>query len=344
MKKVLDTTYPIITTYTQHAHLLTILGNEPKTKSWVFSNYIQIYINKELNINKWGDYYFPMPYEIRPFEVCKWLEVQKNSEEFIDGNCEDIVKYVINLIDNNYYVHMMINYKYLSKSRYSKSNIDMEHDVLVYGYDNDAGILYCADFMFETSKYVFSDCTYDEFRTAYTGVKGMPSYLNHYIFSYRIKKECDYEYHIKNIVFWLKQYTNSEAPEYWVGYNYCNEKNVVWGISYYDILVQRLLSIEQDDLDIVFFYLLKDHKKIMIERLRFIESNSLSMKEYIEAYEEMYCEHTIIVNMVIKYNLSKNKEVIKKIIYKLIEIKKMEGRVLKKLINFIECYFANYEH
>lgn len=47
MKKVLAVEYPIITSYTHHAHLLTILGTNEKTKDWIFSNYIQVYINKD---------------------------------------------------------------------------------------------------------------------------------------------------------------------------------------------------------------------------------------------------------------------------------------------------------
>ncbi len=46
-KKVLPVTYPMITTYTQHAHLLSILSNYECTYPWIFSNYIQLYINKQ---------------------------------------------------------------------------------------------------------------------------------------------------------------------------------------------------------------------------------------------------------------------------------------------------------
>ena len=45
MKKVLNIEYPIITSYTQHAHMLSILGTNPNTFEWIISNYIQIYIN-----------------------------------------------------------------------------------------------------------------------------------------------------------------------------------------------------------------------------------------------------------------------------------------------------------
>ncbi len=337
MKKILSTNYPIITTYTHHAHLLTILSNEPKAKSWIFSNYIQIYMSKY--INKWADFYFPMSYEVKTFELCKWLEVQKNSEEFVDRNYGDIVKYVINLIDSNFYVHMMINYKYVSKSKWSKGNKDVGHDILVYGYDDVLKILYCADFLFEP-KYAFSDCTFDEFYAAYnnSAVKTQISYLSHNIFSYKIKNECDYEYHLNNIVYWFKQYVNSEVPEYWKGYNYCNKEMNTWGISCYDILIQNIINTNIDYLDVRTFYLLKDHKKIMIERLKFIDNESLSMQIFIEAYRKMYSMHTEIVNLVIKYNISQNRGIINKITCRLIEVRETEFETLNKLIASLESF------
>ena len=338
MKKILDTKYPIITTYTHHAHLLSILGTSSMTKFWIFSNYIQIYINRELNVNSWADFYFPMPYETRPFELCKWIEVQKNSEEFIDKNQGDIIKYIIDLIDNNYYVHLMINYRYLSKSRYNKKNVDARHDILVYGYDSEIKTLYCADFMFETSKYSFCNCTYDEFYEAYNNdfVKKQASYLNHNIYSYKLKKGCDYEFHINNIVYWIKQYINSETPEYWKGYNYSNMNNIAWGISCYDILIQNLKSIGITYIDVRFYCLLKDHKKIMIERLRFIENNTQLLKEYVEFFEEIYSEFVLIVNLVIKYNMTNNLKIIDKIVAKLTEIKNNEYETLVRLIDGLE--------
>lgn len=338
MKKILDIKYPTITTYTQHAHLLAILENEPRAKTWIYSNYIQIFANKELSINRWADFYFPMPYEVRPFELCKWLEVQKNSEEYVDKNCPNIIEYVKSLIDNNYYVHMMINYKYLSRSRYSRRNIDRNHDILIYGYDDDTKFLYCSDFMFETNKYTFSQCTFDELEKAYYSQvdKEKTSYLNHSIYSYKVKSDCDYEYHIKNIMYWIKQYLNSESPEYWNGYNFCNRENIMWGISYHDALLHSLLTVGDRNIDVRFFYLLKDHKKMMCERLLFIERFNSNVREYISEYEEIYSKMTLIVNMVIKYNMVHKDDMVNNIVDKLKEAKNMEYVVLTKILKCLE--------
>ncbi len=217
MKKILEKQYPIITTYTHHAYLLTILGAEPKTRGWIFSDYIQIYIDNNLKKNSWGDFYFPMPYEIKALELCKWVVTQKNHENLVDKKYVDIIDYIEDVIENDFFVHMMVNHKYLSNSYF-----DRTHDILVAGYVNEKKILYCADFAASTGKYIFFECSYDEFREAYNDedVKKGSTYINHFIYSYKINTECDYGYNVNNIIFWLKQYVNSYVPDYWKGYKY----------------------------------------------------------------------------------------------------------------------------
>lgn len=334
MKKILETQSPIITTYSHHAHLLSILGAEPRTKGWVFSNYIQIYIDKNLGKNSWGDFYFPMPYEIKALELCKWIVTQKNHESLVDKKYADIIEYIKELIENDFFVHMMINHKYLLNSY-----LDRGHDTMVVGYDDEKGILYCADFAARSGKYIFFECSFDEFREAYNdeAIKKGATYLNHFIYSYKINQECDYGYNVNNIIFWLKQYVNSEAPEYWQGYNYSGRVLVTWGMDYYDVLCKNLLTIGDEQIDVRFYYLLKDHKKIMLERLKFLEHESLSLKEYIEAYEEIYTDLSIVVNMAVKHNVINPKGITDRMIDRLKHIKVAEYRILCKLIEKLEA-------
>ena len=340
MKKVLAVEYPIITSYTHHAHLLTILGTNEKTKDWIFSNYIQVYINKDFEKSNWADFYFPMPYEIKPVEICKWMQTQKNQEEFIDKSYEDIVRYIIDAIDSDFYIHMMINYRYVSSSRFSTENVDRRHDVLVYGYDSDRQVLNCADFTFETSKYAFSECSYDEFRRAYYNdcLRNEPSYLDHSINAYRLRDSCTYQLDTGNIIYALKQYVNGWTPEYWNAYNYKNKKDILWGIDYYDGLKYNLRNEDRDWIDVRFIYLLLDHKKMMQERIKFIRNYLLNADKFIEEYEDIYRNLTIVMNYVIKFNIHKNEKAKEKIIIKLSEIKEKEYKTISAMIEELESY------
>lgn len=333
MKKILEIQEPIITTFTHHAHLLTILGTEPNARGWVFSNYIQIYIDNHLRKNSWGDFYFPMPYEIKSLELCKWILTQKCHENLVDKRYSDIVDYIKDVLENDFFVHMMINHKYLANS-----SLDRTHDILVFGYDQAKQELHCADFASRAGKYIFFKCSFDEFREAYRDedVKKGFTYLNHFIYSYKVNKECDYGYNVHNIIFWLKQYVNSEAPEYWEGYNYSGRVLVTWGMDYYEVLCRNLLTIGDEQIDLKFYYLLKDHKKMMLERLKFLENDSLCLKEYIEAYEEIYKDISIVVNMAVKHNVVNPKGITDRMIDRIKNIKATEYRVLRKLIEVLE--------
>lgn len=63
---ILPVSYPMITTYTQHAHLLSVLTHYECAHPWIFSNYIQLFINKDYK-HHWGDFYFPLTYEPAAF-------------------------------------------------------------------------------------------------------------------------------------------------------------------------------------------------------------------------------------------------------------------------------------
>lgn len=338
MKKKLSINYPIITSYTHHAHLLAILSVQPKAKEWIFSNYIQLYINKNLVVNNWADFYFPLPYEIKPIDTCKWISSQKISEIYIDRHYNDIVDYIEESINDEYYIHMMINYKYIFNSRFYKKNKDRRHDVLIYGYDKEKGTIYCADFMFNSNKYTFVECTYDELRNSYNNdyVKHEMSYLEHNIMAYKLNETFAYGDVVDNIIYWLKRYADGECPEYWGGINSGNRGNIEWGINYYNALCQYLKSIHEERLDIRFFHLLKDHKKMMFERMVFLNSCERVSEKYISLFEDLYVRMKTVENLVIKYNITKNNNLIDEISNWLVQLRKTEIELLTDIIIELE--------
>lgn len=148
-RKILPVNYPMITTYTQHAHLLSILTYYEYTKGWIYSNYIQLYMNRDYKHN-WGDFYFPFPYELRPSDTCKWILSQKIKRDTVIKK-GSVIDFIIDSINSDNYVHTMLNYYYVPVSvHYKKTH--SHHDMLIYGYDLDKKIFHVADF-FRYGKY-----------------------------------------------------------------------------------------------------------------------------------------------------------------------------------------------
>lgn len=335
MEKILKIQHPIIATYTQHANLFAILQNESRAMTWLYSNYIELFASKDMKKFRWIDFYFPMPYEIRPFEVCKWLDVQKVKTDYVNNEYADIVEYLISLIQNGFYVNLIIDYRFISLSNIWGKNIDRYHDIMLYGFDTEKELFYCGDLLFDKAgRYSFCTCSFDELREAYyyECENNQISYLNRSIYSYRIKKECDYTYNLGNIIYWLQQYYSGEAPEYWKGFNFADKAEVAWGINCYDEVIKDLEDTTEEIPDMGLLCILRDHKKMMVERLMFIQKKYPEIQRYRFEYDEMYKESGIIINMAIKYNLTRDKKIIDRINNKLREMQEQERKVLLPLI------------
>lgn len=332
-QKILPVEYPVITTYTHHAHLLSILGTKKEAFPWIISNYIQVFINKNFKESSWGDFYFPMPYETRTVENCKWLFNQKIRENLIDDRWNSIVDFVIDALDNNNYVNMMINYKYLSKSSLYKKT-DWRHDVMVYGYDNEEKKLFCADFLFKSAQYEFSECSFEEFEDAYKNRYSYTNstYLDHCVHTFEINSACDYEYDERNILALLKQYYSSEMPEYWKNYNQKNSNKLVFGMQFYDALSIYLREKDNPNIDIRPFYLMQDHKNIMIERIKYLATANVALSSYIAPYEQVFINCKKLVKIIMKYNYSHSPSTLEDACLKIENIKQNEKELLEAFL------------
>lgn len=337
IKSKLPVCYPMITTYTQHAHLLTILTGNEFTYDWIFSNYIQLYINKDYEHN-WGDFYFPFPYELRPSDTCKWIISKKIGKDLILKKWRTIIDFVIDSIDMGNYIHTMINNFYIPLSQaYKKYNY--RHDIFIYGYNTKERILYVSDF-FATGKYSFEEISFTDFEKAYSAdhLAANSDYLNGLVYLYSLNKECDYKFDINNIISSLKAYYNCNTPEYWLMYNNENIGNIVFGNQIYTTLSNYISKAINGnaDIDLRPFYLLYDHKKIMLLRIKY-----LNQKGYFsECYEKSINDLTIIeeqcrllVSLVIKYNITKNTKLINKAINVLNLVKNQENDILLQYIS-----------
>lgn len=337
--KILPVSEPMITTYTQHAHLLSILTYYSMAHPWIYSNYIQLYINEDY-IHNWGDFYFPFPYELRAPETCKWIDFQKMNRSIVADKWETIIDFIIECIDSNNYIHTMINYFYIPVSdRYNQSNLN--HDILIYGYDGDTKELYVSDF-FQNGKYSNQKISFHDFSQAFSNyyLATNSDYLQKMIYLYRFNETCDYKFSIKNITNSFKVYLNSDVPEYWDIYNNENKANIVFGRNVYTTLknyAARIKLEEEDHFDLRPFYMMYDHKKIMCLRLKYLMETgyfkSLDYDEILLKANEIESDARNLVNLTIKYNYSKNIAVIDNINNMLEDIEKNEFHNLKQFIN-----------
>ena len=337
MKKSLSIKTPPLTIFTHHAYSLMALSSIKDSDKWIYSNYIQLYMNKDLNKNPWGDFYFPMPYEVKCYELSPYLKIQKAELKLFAEKGKSLA-HVIESIDRGYFVHTLLDYYFVSQSPfYLKSN--RIHDCLIYGYDKEKKELYCADYMFsDVRKLSYGTVLFDEYENAIESAsKGEDQILNGYILGMRPYKTDKYDFRINNIVYGLRQYLECSVPEYWKGYNYGNQSEIVWGLDCYDAYLNYLASVS-DRVDLRFAYLFMEHKKMMIERLRLLseEMNVSHLDESIVSYTKMEEALYKALNYLLKYTICKNSMFIQQACNIIKSVKGDEEKSIRLLISELE--------
>ncbi len=323
----LEISEPIITTYTHHAHLLSILACYPQTYPWIYSNYIQAYINKDYLKHSWGDFYFPFPYELWPADTCKWLYISKVSRNSFDGEKEKLINFIFKALQDKNYVTVGLNHSFLTRV----SDLMEHHDTLIYGIDMVNKMLHVSDF-FKYGKYTSERITFSEFFDAFYNYK--EDYKKEMLSLYKINTECDYEFSIANIENSVYSYMENKTPEYWVMYNNANRNNIVFGRDIYDTLLSLIdqAELQEELIEILPFYLCLDHKRMMIKRFCFLEKlecyKPFSFQEIIIKMEEIIQKSENVVNLLIKYYLSKKTTILSRVRNILLEVMQMEFDVL----------------
>lgn len=340
-KVLLPMAEPLIHGYTNFAHLLSILQCHEKTLPWVYSNFIQVYVNKDLMKNSWGDFYHPMPYELRLSDTCKWIKNTRIEREEFDKKPEMLLNFIEKELNKGKYVHLKID-----QGKITSFEVDKKvHDSLVFGIDIGSDAIYVAD-VYKNGVYEKKALDIKEFMDAYYGydqIIDYYDYLNGMIYLYKVKEECDIEFDIKNIENAIIEYREGRVPEYWRLYNFSNSREVVFGLNVYDALSEYIEHIYKEDVQYVdgrFFYLLMEHKKIMIERLKYLCKQKYyeesSMMPIIEGYKKMIRNSKLIVNLLMKSFIVKNLGDLKKILEFLHQIKQEEYDILGRYLSIVE--------
>ena len=151
---------PIVATFPWDAHLTAILndGDEEKLK-WIYGNYIQLtgYLEKKcesIYIN-----YFKSSL----WQNCPHISISKIGMDFYSGmSLEDKIKFIKHSINCGYYVVLQV---YKNKIKAYEQSDFIDHQMMIYGYDEEAKILNIADFF--SGKYRKRCCTYNELNEAW---------------------------------------------------------------------------------------------------------------------------------------------------------------------------------
>ncbi|WP_408895199.1 hypothetical protein [Paenibacillus taichungensis] len=325
--------HDLISTYNIDASFVSMALSYESTEPWLCSNFIQLKSFKGSPQN-----FF---YESQHEYDTPFFAVQRIGKDLINKKWEDIIQFIIDSIDTNYYILMMINKKHLAV--YKNLNIpEFIHDVFIYGYDLDQKLIYLAG-NFLKGKYSFITCSFDDIRSAYihSFKEGLFDWLYGVVlYQYRDtekhKVDPDIRSRIKTLLGHYLDSTHMNLLDLNRTTHYDREQ-LLYGHDVYRNVIDHYTSNEDNHIDIRPFHLFLDHKKFMLYRFNYLTTNQYIEKKSIdlESLSELITLTEIHRNLVLRFNITKDLKLKNDILNRLNSFIEKEQEVYKGIISFL---------
>ena len=304
MQKMLPFSDPQITSYAGIANTLGILESYPNTEDFIYSNFFQMIYYQ--NINE-SDVLHEMTGSMYDLEVglrflplyiyCPFFYVRCINKEILLQE-SDVLKYIIQLIDLNYYFIGWADHYYIPNSK-KYNNKHYDDVILIYGYNMSSRKLFAAGFI--DSFYRKIEINFCDFEKAIASEVEMNKYAKNISL---IKFDIDYKYKfdVKKFKKKVIDYLSSRDSD--KRFDLIDDKKYWFGISYYDKILEQFLSKMQD---MRLVHNLVDQKILMKNRLIFLKEEGY-IKEYglrnlFELNDTMLKKLIMLRNKTIKNNI-----------------------------------------
>jgi hypothetical protein len=216
-------------------YLLSILENYGETYQWKMQNFI----NTEIRNDGKFDNFFRNQF----WFDCPFLHINLMERDFFKSitNNNSLIDLIINFINSGYYVYLFINKKYISEY---KTNSDVDHNMIVWGYSQEESLFYIADFFDE--KYKLTSCTFQEIIEAFFGYDAIPGITQYgqQIACIKFNADSEFTFNIDILKKQLRDYIDSvdlEQRNFDSIYSTFTSKRI-YGVAIYDFYSKLLLN------------------------------------------------------------------------------------------------------
>lgn len=313
---------PVIKTYQNSAFPFSVLlAQDSDTIYFALNNFTQLYFR---NYAKKAPFNFNYSW----FKYWKCIDVHNIiRSDYIKIWRMPIVELIKHSIDNGGYVYAIVNEFYIPhRKSYMKFNYD--HDILVYGYDEEKFYILGYD---ENVHYSATEVSFSEFEDAFHTV----STLQYIIFFTHAKYyKCKFDSGLNLRL--INDYIESQNTSFIYPFIIDSSPNTKWGQN----AVAAMLEYSKNDfnngkrINVRFFDTYLEHKKIMKMRLKLL-CEDLNCYNLYDEYERIYDESTAIKNLVIKMNITKNISDFDKLTSLVNNNLNKEKEILKTLLNLV---------
>lgn len=334
-EKVLPLADPLIKTYQGSAFVLGVLTAEDRTKDICYNNYINLTCKNEADMHG-----IEMGFVNEEWEYYRVKGItEMDLYHFRIFNETSLIEFLKERIDqDNYILLYSIDDYYLSYSKSYQMKHDV-HDTYIYGYDEEAFWVVA-----------YADRTLSRVRVPMQEiVDGLFSEENYGsdFCSFRLSHVAKVEYDLRTIYRELCNYAESRADE--------KESHKKYGLRVYDGLINLVTEeIERCDdaetisgnvdkkqqfdymvnsvFDIRPFRVLWEHKSLMTQRIKRMSMDMTVGEEIFCQTEEMERDARTIFMLMVKYCVSGNCGILRRVIELLDEVREKEKGMVQSLL------------
>lgn len=337
MKKILPITIPPVIGYLHHAYPLSILANEEAYLPWFHSNYIQLYCPPNFqnpNRNRTMKFNFYRRPDQR-VSFSPYLKVQLLDRDLIFKSPTDILPFIVACIDKGYYIQPTVDEYFLPDSAvYQKRHL--VHETLIYGYDKQTfvGIGYNKNGDYASYHIMFSELEQAIVHADLTGHYD-PDGLR--LFKYDSQARYDFDIYLVR-----EQFTNLLHSRN-TSYRFrmvANPADGAYGLATYPCLKSYIESFLYSpfSFDIRPAHILWEHKKCMVNRLKYMEDHGYLKSEdgFSVQYEELARKTGMLRMMLLKFKITRSPDLIHRVLSNLDDIEEVEQSLLQDLVKRLE--------
>lgn len=304
---ILPISFPAITTYPANTANLAVASCHKDYKEWLYNNNIQLIVSNEIADTD-GRYAM---LEFFPFQ-CPLINRVPVYDILLSN--KDIVKALIQYLNNNFYVMIEIDMYYVPQSMDYLEDHEWQ-PILVYGYNSEQELFHVAGF-FEESKYHFSNIESEVLREAYANLyvveheRLSESKVSLSLIS--IQEFHSYHFNIMALKDQIFDYLYSVAPKSYVFSEILSIRDVTeftFGIAIYELIKRYLIMVKDNELncDLRLMHTLHQHKKLWVDRLAFLYKNGVVGATHInqlhDLAKQLMDKADLLRNYAVKYNL-----------------------------------------
>lgn len=259
------------------------------------------------------------------FEDKNVFQIKKIKRDILAA--KEIKEDIIEKLNNGYYASVTVDEFYIP-NRYFYKKMSFYHDMLIYGYDLSENVFFTAAYdlsgYFNTMK-----CSIDIVAASISKCLNERKTKPH--FHYYKCKNNSMSFDIAGVKSKLEKYISSEPIAK-------KKYNGRYGLSAYDGLIRNYRYACENNTywRKASFNMLYEHKKIMLDRVNYINSNHYEIDScLIDKFAYILKASKIIQATSLKYEITRKESVMMNIIAKIEEMAEIEKKSIEELLRVI---------